>query len=82
MSIVKKKLATEELESIKKIRTEYTELTLALGELELQKLNIEDQKTQVLSVRTSLIEREISLAKQLQDKYGQGAINIETGEIE
>jgi predicted nuclease with TOPRIM domain len=69
-----KKLATEEIDEIKQIKSDYSELAMALGELEIE-------KSRLLEVRKVLQDREAELAKQLQDKYGQGSINLETGEI-
>lgn len=74
MGIVAKKLTTEELQTVKNIRQEYTSLAYALGDLELQKATLlENQKT--------LVSREKQIAKQLQEKYGDGTIDLETGEI-
>lgn len=69
-----KKLTTEEINEIKQIKADYSELAMALGELEIE-------KSRLLEVRKALQDREAVLAKQLQDKYGQGSINLETGEI-
>lgn len=69
-----KKLTEAELTAVKTIKTEYNELVMALGEVEIQKLRL-------IEVQKDLASREGDLAKQLQDKYGQGSINIETGEI-
>jgi predicted nuclease with TOPRIM domain len=69
-----KKLTTEELDEVKKIKSDYSDLAMALGELEIE-------KSRLLEVRKVLQDREAELAKQLQDKYGQGSINLESGEI-
>jgi hypothetical protein len=69
-----KKLTEAELLAVKVIKQEYNELVMALGEVEVQKLRL-------IEVQKDISEREGTLAKQLQDKYGQGSINIETGEL-
>ena len=69
-----KKLTEAELSAVKAIKAEYNELVVAFGEVEVQKLRL-------IEVQKDLAIREGELAKQLQDKYGQGSINIETGEI-
>ena len=76
-----KKLTEEELQSVKSIKQEYTNLAFALGELELQKVNLEKEKQNLLNVQSQLIEKETALGKILTEKYGSGTINIETGEI-
>ena len=76
-----KKLTAEELETIKSIKIEYNNLAISLGELELQKANIEKDKQALLLQSAQLSEKESVLAKQLSDKYGNGTINLDTGEI-
>ena len=69
-----KKLTAEELQSVKNVKSEYTELAMVLGELEIE-------KSRLLELRKDLYVREGNLAQQLQDKYGQGSIDLDTGEI-
>lgn len=69
-----KKLTTEELDEVKKIRSSYNDLAISLGELELE-------KARLLEFRKTLSDRELAIAKTLQDKYGEGSINLETGEV-
>jgi len=75
MSVIAKKLTTEELKSIKDIKQDYTNLALAIGELELQKFNLLE------NYQKEIAEREKQLAKQLQEKYGEGTIDLDTGEV-
>jgi hypothetical protein len=81
MSLIKKKLTEEELQQVKEIKQQYTNLALSLGELELQKINLERDKEQLLEIQEQLSIKEMSLVKTLNEKYGNGSINIETGEI-
>jgi hypothetical protein len=69
-----KKLTEAELSAVKVIKQEYNDLVMAFGEVEVQKLRL-------VEIQKDLTKRESELAKQLQEKYGQGSINIETGEI-
>jgi len=69
-----KKLTEAELSAVKVIKQEYSELVMAFGEVQIQKLRLNE-------VQKDLANREGELAKQLQEKYGQGSINVETGEI-
>ena len=74
MSVISKKLTAEELQAVKNIRQEYSNLAYALGDLELQKATLlENQK--------ELVSKEKQITKQLQEKYGQGTIDLETGEV-
>ena len=74
MGIVAKKLTSEELQTVKNIKQEYTNLAFALGELEIQKVML-------LDTQRDLIAKEKQLAKQLQEKYGEGTIDLEIGEV-
>lgn len=76
-----KKLSEEEVQQIKEIKQEYTNLALSLGELELQKSNIDKEKVRLLNYQEQLNAKETELAQKLTEKYGNGTINIETGEI-
>ena len=76
-----KKLTTEELQQIKNIKQKYTNLALSLGEIELQKISIEKEKQSLIDIHSQLNEEEMTLAKNLTEKYGNGSINIDTGEI-
>ena len=44
-------------------------------------MNIEKDKQALLLQSAQLSEKESVLAKQLSDKYGNGTINLDTGEI-
>ena len=75
MSVIAKKLTAEELQSIKTIRQDYSNLALTVGELELQKFNLLE------NYQKEIAAREKQLAAQLQEKYGEGSIDLETGEV-
>jgi len=76
-----KKLTPEELQTVKSIRQGYTDLTFSLGEIELQKSILEKEKKQLLEKHEEIRKNEIDIAKILNEKYGEGVINTETGEI-
>lgn len=79
---MEKKITQEELDVIKKIKKESIEIIGALGELNYQKMMldivIDEQKEKVKALKV----QEKSLFDQLQSKYGNVNINIETGEFE
>lgn len=81
-------LTTEELDQIKELQQQYNKFVFDLGSLEAQLQNllvnkklVEDEKTNVLSDIQKLGDREKELVTSLQEKYGVGNIDIETGEI-
>ncbi len=81
MSEEVKKLTAEELQQVRALKQEYNTLAINLGELTLQKANIDEDIKAILETRKNIYEKESTLAKQLQEKYGQGIINIDTGEV-
>ena len=83
-----KKLTTEELQQIKDMQSQYNKFLFELGSLEAQlqnalaaKVAIEAEKNNVLEDIKKLGDREKELVTLLQEKYGNGNIDIETGEI-
>ena len=76
-----KKLTQEELDQVKQIKNDYTNLALNLGELELQKADLDKQKANLLNIQSQILEAENKLIKELTEKYGNGVINLESGEI-
>ena len=83
-----KQLTTEELQSIKDLQAQYNKYVFELGSAEAQLQNviatkkaIETEKDNILEdiVKLGIKEKEIITA--LQEKYGVGNINPETGEI-
>jgi hypothetical protein len=76
-----KVLTQEEIQSLKTIQTNQTNLVQTLGEIEyrIQLLELDKQ-----SLKTQLqkhIEEETKIANELQEKYGNGSIDLEKGEF-
>jgi len=68
------KLQEEELQNLKSSQNQISQLTYGLGQLEVQKANL---ITQLGQTQTELNK----LGKDLQEKYGEGSIDLETGEL-
>jgi oligoribonuclease NrnB/cAMP/cGMP phosphodiesterase (DHH superfamily) len=82
------KLTQEEIQQIKELQTRYNQTILEIGAAEAQLIifqeNIEkltEAKKGLVSDLKTIEQKESELVKTLQEKYGQGSINIETGEI-
>ena len=71
-------LTTEELQSLKQLREENLLLINQLGDLEFNYL-IEKEK--LIEKVKEVDIKNTSLSKSIKDKYGEGYINIETGEV-
>ena len=77
----KKVLTNEEVSALKDLKKQYRDLTEATGVIEMQKINLEIKKEQIKEQLKSLQQKEIKLAKELEDKYGNGEISLESGEF-
>ena len=77
----KKVLTKEEVSDLKGLKKQYRDLTETTGIVEMQYLNLELKKEQIKEKLKSLQQEEIKLAKDLENKYGNGEISLETGEF-
>jgi hypothetical protein len=81
-------LTQEELQSIRDLQSKYNQTLFEIGVAEAQRLallgqteKLENDKKGLLKDLESIEQKENDLMKSLQDKYGVGSINPETGEI-
>ncbi len=88
MSDITKKVTEEELDQIKELGSKYNTISAAFGQLRVQKLILEQQLEQVEGAEKKLAEdyvsnqeREQTLVKELNTKYGSGTLNPQTGEF-
>lgn len=75
------KLTQEELETIHSHYRKKAEIESLLGNLEIQKALLKDKKQTLIQQYSTLLQEEENLGKHLQEKYGEGSIDIETGEF-
>jgi len=76
-----KKLSKEELEVLQGYQKQQNQITYNLGQVDIQKAILEGQRSAILEDLANLQEKSNKTAKELQDKYGEGNINLETGEM-
>jgi predicted nucleic acid-binding Zn-ribbon protein len=76
-----KVLTQEEVTQLKTIQQERYAIVDTFGVLEIQLQELEIRKKTLKNEYQKLKQREESLGKQLQDKYGDGTINLEKGEF-
>jgi len=81
-------LTQEELQSVKDLQSKYNQTLFEIGVAEAQRLALHDQIEKLESSKKALLkdlesieQKENDLVKSLQEKYGTGSINPETGEI-
>lgn len=75
-------LAQEELQQIQQVRRQMVETASALGEIGYQEVLINLEKQRLTEVVRGLREAERKLLDEFGKKYGDGIINLETGEIQ
>ena len=82
------KITDEEMQSIKTIQEEYTQVGVQLVQLRLAKKSSEDYLKKLVEEEESLNgsidkinEREKKLADDLNEKYGVGSLDMNTGEF-
>ena len=83
-----KKVTPEELEEVQKVRSKYQEITVKLGQIQVQRLTISGQ-LEVLNKNEEALreewiktqEEEAKAITDLQEKYGKININLDSGEI-
>ena len=83
-----KQLTPEELQSIQDMQKQYNQFVFELGSVEAQLQNVykaeadlKTEKSNIVGYIAKLGERERELVNTLQEKYGVGNINPQTGEI-
>jgi len=77
----KKVLAQEEITQLKNVREKRVQLVESFGILESRIQEINLQKETLKEELKKLIQEETNLGKTLQQKYGDGSINLEKGEF-
>ena len=76
-----KKLSTEEVAKLTDYQNETNEIVGALGQIELQFDLLEEKKEEILDKFKKLREKQNQLAAELQEKYGEGNLDLEKGEF-
>jgi hypothetical protein len=73
-----KVLTKEEIDQLKDLQQKRKDLTEMFGLLEI---NYETQKQSLIYQLSQLIQTEEQIGNQLQQKYGDGTINLDKGEF-
>jgi len=88
MSVEIKKFTPEELAKLKELRTKYDTVSYTLGQLRIEQELLNEQVARLKEAETQLITdyktlqiEEKAIADEIVKKYGNGEINIETGEF-
>ena len=76
-----KKLTQEELQQISSLKQEFDSLVGKLGLTEFQMLELEIQKNEIKKQIIDIKSKETQILNDLNQKYGDGSISLETGEF-
>ena len=75
------KLSEAELKILRGYNKTQNDITFDLGQVDIQKAFLEGNRSTILDGLADLQEKSNKTAKELQEKYGEGNINLETGEF-
>lgn len=74
-------ITQEELSQLQENQEILNNLVVSLGQTELQIYALENQVKAIKAEYDTVIEKQEKLSQTLSSKYGDGAVNIETGEF-
>lgn len=77
----KKVLTEEEINKLKELKTQFQSLTNFVGEIQIQIMDLELRRENLKLNLQQIKQQEIVLAKELEEKYGEGTISLESGEF-
>ena len=75
------KLTQEELQQIADLQTRNRAIVQELGEIELVRLNVERRRANADAFLAELRQAEADFGKSLSEKYGDGTVDLSTGEF-
>jgi hypothetical protein len=73
------KLSQEEVQTLSQLQSDQQTLVNSFGEVEMRIQLAEIKKDSLVEALTSLRNKEEEVGKTLQDKYGNGTIDLESG---
>jgi predicted phage-related endonuclease len=74
-------LSQEELNNLATLQQQQDNFIIQLGQIEYQISTLEKQKKNIKQNIESFEKNQIELGDQLKQKYGEGTVNLESGEF-
>ena len=74
-------LSKEEITKLSSLQQQQDTFIIQLGQIEYQKNMLDQQKHKINQQIESFEQSQIQLAKELEEKYGKGTVNLESGEF-
>lgn len=75
------KLTEEEINTIRELQQKNNAVAVELGNVELSKLQIERRRAEIITFLEDLRKEEQTFGKEMNDKYGDGTIDLGSGEF-
>lgn len=82
------KLTEQEVQKVQELQNNYATITAQLGQLKIEMILVNEQLKRLTELENTFTAKYLSIqtdeetfAKQISEKYGDGDINIETGEF-
>ena len=75
------KLTQEDLKILEMLKGNKDNFFIELGQIKYSEMLLEQRNDNAFDFLTKLKEQEISTMKTMEDKYGKGSINLDTGEF-
>ena len=75
------KLTEQEIQVINTVQKENELIIKEMGLIGIAEINLEQRRERAEDFLESLREKETTLAKSLEEKYGKGTVNLSTGEF-
>ena len=74
-------LTKEEMKNLTSLQQEQNDLIFSLGQADYQLEFMESRKEEIYQKLGALEGKQTTEAKVIEEKYGQGSVNLETGEF-
>lgn len=85
---VEKEVSNDDVEKVKELRTKYAQTTAQIGQVEIELYVLNKQLKELTEIReglfktyTDLQTEEQDLVKELNDKYGDGVLDLESNKF-
>ena len=75
------KITEQEIEKVKGLKVKFDQLVNTIGQVEVQLYNLQEQKKELQVSLLNIQQEELTLAKELEEKYGKGTVSLDTGEF-
>ena len=76
-----KQLSQQELQQVKTIQQNNQAIIQEFGEIELAKIDLQNRIHNAKTFLKNIREEERTLSQFLEQKYGKGTLNVETGQF-